>query len=231
MAKPLAAMTFHELSLLGHYHAAALEHTEATQDLIAGFAKALEALEAAVETDRAAHRELLLANVPVNRAEYEAGQIVRRVAQVTYGPEDQPGALHQALFPFGVADTLLAEGEDLLTDLFCLRERLSHVSEAQALKAEVIAELDGVLARLSERLAAHVQADIAATRAREQLEKCRLEFLAVYERDAVAIAKRFPDEPKTQDLYFDERHADFDLTSADADWWPPTSKKCGGRLS
>ncbi len=231
MAKPLAAMTSEELSLLGRYHVAALEHTEETKDLIADFASVLAALEAATEADRLAQRALLLATVPVNRAEYEAQRIVMRVVSLARGPDDLTTSLYEALFPLDIADVLLDEGESLLTDLFDLREGLVHVQAAKELKAQVLAEVEGALAKLGETLAAHAQAESAAMRTCEQAEKWRREFLAAYERDAATIAKLFPGQQKKQDAYFDDRHVDFELMTAEADWWPATSNKSGGRLS
>jgi hypothetical protein len=182
MAKPLVAMTSDELSLLGHYHVAALEYTEETKGLVADFADVLAALEAAAEADRLAHRQLMLDTIQVKRAEYEARKLVRGVAQSARGPEDIATSLYQALFPLDVTALLLDEGESLLTDLFILRERLIHVDTAKELKVEAIAEVEGALAKLSERLATHAQAELTATRTGEQAEKYRREFLAASSR-------------------------------------------------
>jgi hypothetical protein len=231
MGKPLLAMTLHELVMLGNYHVAALKHTEETKGLIGEFAKVLDVLEGASAADRRAQQELSAAGVPVKFAEYETHEAIRRVALLACGPDGSETPLYQALFPFGIEVTLATEGQSLLTDAFILGERLVHLRAAMDLKAQVRGELEEALAKLSQLLAAQEQAEIVATRAREHAEKSRTEFLAAYERNAVAIEKLFPDSQRQQDIYFDERHVDHELMTAEADWWPATEKKGGGRPS
>lgn len=231
MGKPLLAMTLHELVMLGNYHVAALKHTEETSGLIGEFAKVLEALEGAAATDRREQEDLSAASVPVIFAEHETREAISRVAQLARGPDGSDTPLYQALFPFGVEVSLATEGQSLLTDAFILGERLVHLRAAMDLKAQVRTELEDALATLGQRLAAREQAEIAATRARAHAEKSRTEFLAAYERNAVAIEKLFPDSQSQQDIYFDERHVDHALLIAEAYWWPGTQKKGGGRPS
>jgi hypothetical protein len=231
MAKPLAAMTLDELVLLGHYHVAALGQTEETKGMIADFTKVLEGLQAAAETLRLADHQRPRVVIPVNFAERDANDVLRRVAGLARGPQDLDTPLYEALFPMGVLAPLLDDGETLVDDLFVLRERLVHLDSAKDVKPLVIAEVETALAKLAEALAALVHAENAETRAHEQAEKARSKFLAAYERNAITIAKLFPDETRTQDAFFDERHVDFEMMTSDGNWWPVTSKKCGGRLS
>lgn len=224
-------MTLDELGLLGHYHVEALGCSEATKGLIADFAKVLATLEAAAEAFRLAHRESLRAAVPVNLAEAHANDVCRRVAELACGPQGEETPLYQALFPMGLLAPLLDDGEDLVDDLFLLRMRLKYHRAAKDLKPLVIADVETALARLAEALATLVQAENAETRAYEQSEKSRREFLAAYERNAITIAQLFPDQQKQQDAFFDDRQVDFEMMTSGGDWWPVTSKKCGGRLS
>jgi hypothetical protein len=231
MGKPLLAMTLDELVMLGHYHVAALERTEETKGLIAEFAKVLDVLEGASATDRRAQRDLMAASIPVRFAEYETRETTKRLALLACGSDGGQTPLYQALFPFGLDDSLATEGQSLLAEAFILVERLIYLPSAEDLKAQVRSDLEEALAKLGQRLAARERAEIAAARAREHAEKARTEFLAAYERDAVAIEKLFPDSQRMRDAYFDERHADYDLMAAEADWWPSTNKKGGGRPS
>jgi hypothetical protein len=225
-------MTLDELVRLGHYHVAALGHSEETKALIPAFASVLEDLDGALGIDRRAQHALKMANIPALFAEGEMGDAIEHVALLARGADYGETPVYWALFPRGIeAEMPPPEGQSHLVLAMVLRERLVSHPAAIDVKAQVMADFDKAVAKLSAALAARKSAEIEATRARAWAEKMRTEFLAAYERNAVAIANIFPDDQPRQDLYFDERNVDKCLLPGGDDGWPPVGKKGGGKLS